>query len=482
MGVDGEQSIDGGLALLRDLTTSADAWLDPAEIRRKGRNRRRRQRGTIVGSTLAVVVVAATLISVSFVGQSVPNARTHVAAKFGPAIHVVSDTVGGGPSPSGPLSAAVAQSEQQFSISLLQRVSSAVPSSSNIVLSPVSLATALSMLELGANGATQTQMAQALGTSTLTPEQEAAGWSALSAELAAAGQAGGGQLQSANSLWLQKGLAMNPTFMTDLSRYFSSGVWQVNFAADPTAAVAALNAWVTQQTYGHITSLFAPGSITKQTALILANAVYFKAAWAEPFAATTSAGVFHLTGGTTVSVPFMHSTVNDPLDASVSTGAGVDAVQLPYKGGQMAALVIMPTKGTLSDLTASMTSTTLGHLVSSLKPTSLNLTMPKLSLSDSHELIPTLESLGMRDAFDGSADLSGMSPSPLVVSDVVQKATLDVTPWGTVASAATGISAIDSARLGALSLTIDHPFLFLIRDTQTGTILFEAQVVNPATA
>jgi serpin B len=395
----------------------------------------------------------------------------------------VSDIGVGVASPTGPFSTTVAQSEQQFSLSLLQKVSSSESNSSNIVISPASLGTALSMLELGANGATETQIARALGTSQLTAQQQGAGWSALSSELAAAGAADGNQLRSANSLWLQKGLAMDPAFMADLSRYFSSGVWQVDFATDPSAAVAALNAWVTRETDGRITSLFAPGAITNETALILANAVYFKASWAQPFAATTTDNVFHLAGGATASVPFMHTAANEALGASVSMGSGVDAVQIPYRGGHMAALVIMPTTGTLSDLTDSLTSTSLGRLVSRLKSTSLDLTMPTLALSDDHELIPTLESLGMHDAFDpDSADLSGMSPSPLFVTDVVQKATLDVTPSGTEASAATGISTALSATLPLTSLTVDHPFLFLIRDTKTGTILFEAQVANPATA
>jgi serpin B len=335
------------------------------------------------------------------------------------------------------------------------------------------------MLELGARGATETQIAHTLGTSALTPEQQAAGWSALSAELAAASASGAIALQSANSLWLQKGLAMDPSFMSDLSRYFASGVWQVDFAADPAGAVSALNAWVAQKTHGHITSLFDPGAITNQTALILANAVYFKAAWQQPFSRTTVSGSFHLSDGTTVSVPFMHTPANGPIQVPVSTASGMDVVQLPYKGGRMAAMVIMPTSGSLSDLTGALTPAGLDRVVAGMKPAALDLTMPTLSLSDTHELIPTLKNLGMQDAFDTNADLSGMGPTPLVVTDVVQKATLDVTPWGTEATAATGISEGVSASLASVTLTVDHPFLFLIRDTVTGTILFEAQVDNP---
>lgn len=479
MGSDDEVGVNRDLAMLEDVSTGTRPWLEPAELRRRARNRRLRRRGGVIGAGLAVVVLLATLVPIGFGGRTPPNTSLHVVARFGPAIQLVSHTAPGEPVPANTSSNAVAQSEQQFSLSLLKQISSSSSGSPNIVVSPLSLATALAMLELGAKGATETQIAHTLGTSELTAEQQAAGWSALSTELAAAGASAGIALQSANSLWLQKGLAMDPSFMSDLSRHFASGVWQVNFASDPAAAVGALNAWVARETHGHITSLFAPGAITNQTALVLANAVYFKAAWQQPFTGVTADSTFHLPDGTTASVPFMHTPPLGPLDVSVSTTPGMDAVQLPYVGGRMAALVIMPMMGSLSNLTGSLTATALDQIVSSMKPTSLDLAMPTLSLSDTHELIPTLKNLGMRDAFDSNADLSGMSPASLVVTDVVQKATLDVTAWGTEATAATGIAGRTSGRLASMTLAIDHPFLFLIRDTHTGTILFEAQVDNP---
>jgi serpin B len=435
----------------------------------------------MAGAALAVVVLAATLIPIGFGSGTNPNTTLHVAAKFGPATQLVSDGESSGPAPTGALSTGVARSEEQFSLSLLKEISASSSGYSNIVVSPLSLETALAMLDLGARGATATQIAHILGTSALTPEQQAAGWSALSAELAAASASGAIAFQSANSLWLQKGLAMDPSFMSDLSRYFATGVWQVDFASDPEGAVSALNAWVAQKTHGHITSLFAPGAITNDTVLILANAVYFKAAWQQPFSGASTNGSFHLPDGSTTSVPFMHTAANNPIQVPVSTASGMDAVQLPYKGGQMAAMVIMPTSGSLSDLTGSLTSAGLDRIVADMKPTALDLTMPTLSLSDTHELIPTLENLGMQDAFNSNADLSGMGPTSLGVTDVVQKTTLDVTPWGTEATAATGIAVGTSASLASVTLTIDHPFLFLIRDTVTGTILFEAQLESPGT-
>ncbi len=468
------------LASLREARSGTESWLHPSEIRHKGRIRRIRRRGGTIGLALVAVVLLATLVPIGLKDRTQPNATIHVAATLGPAIQLASDTGRGVSTPPGTFTGAVAQSEEQFSLSLLKQLSAAGASTSNTLISPSSLSTALSMLELGAKGDTQAQIAQALGSEGLTAQQQAAGWSALSSELALAGAADGISIESANSLWLQQGLAMDPSFMSSLSRYFASGVWQVDFAANPTGAIIALNHWVAQETHGHIATLFNPGAITNQTALILANAVYFKAAWSQPFTGTTSNASFYLPNGSATSVPFMHTPTNGPLDVSAYVGPGVDALQLPYKGGRMAALVIMPTSEGISDFTASLTQADLAQLVSKLASTTVDLAMPSLSMSSSNDLVPTMKGLGISDAFDPStANFSGMTTTPLFVTDVVQKDTLNVDQWGSEASAATGIGMTTAARLAGMSMTINHPYLFLIRDTHSGQILFEAQVVNP---
>jgi serpin B len=480
MGIN-DELVDSQLVMLANPASDAGPWMEPSEIRRKARIRRIRRRGAAVATAAIVVVLAATLLPIGLRSKTNTEATVHVAKSVGPAEQLVSVTPTE-PTPRNTTSMAVARSEQQFSLSLLRQLSASGSSSANILISPSSLGTALSMLELGADGDTETQIASALGSGDLTARQQAEGWSALSAELAQAGTAHGISIQSANSLWLQKGLAMDPSFMSSLSRYFASGIWQVDFASDPAGAVDALNAWVAEETHGHITTLFAPGAITEQTALILANAVYFKAAWEQPFDSTATSGPFQLSNGTMATVPYLHSPVNGPLSVSAFAGSGVDEVQLPYEGSRMAALVIMPTSESVAALSASLSPPVLTRLVSDLAPMSLDLTMPSLALRSSYDdLIPTLQGLGIRDAFDADgADFSTMSPTPLFVNAVAQKATLDVTPWGSEATAATGIGMESSARVSTTTMDIDHPYLFLIRDTHTGEILFEAQVVDPA--
>jgi serpin B len=232
---------------------------------------------------------------------------------------------------------------------------------------------------------------------------------------------------------------------------------------------------VSAQTHGRITELFDPGSINTQTALILANAVYFKGAWQQPFnPAETRSGTFHAANGVGSAASFMFS---DTLVAPATKGSGYDAVQLPYKGGRFAALVIMPTAGTLANFVDGLSPASLDRLVSGLRKTAVNLSMPKFQLTDSHNLNSVLQSMGVTDAF-ANADLSGLSPNSLFVSQVEQRAFLKVSEQGTEAAAVSGVSATSSLRLGQ-SITIDHPFLFLVRDTTTGAILFDAEVENP---
>ena len=473
-----DEEIDRALATLRTTTIGAN-WVRPSELRHRAKVRGIRRRMGIA-LTLAVAVIAAVLVPVGLTGSRHSNIGFPVAMKVGSAIKLVSESGGQGPAPTDVLAKATARSEQQFSLSLLKQISASGSSSSNVLVSPSSLSTALSMLELGARGDTQEQIANTLGSQGLSAQEQAAGWAALSTELEAAAAPGDIALQSANSLWLQKGLAMNSTFMSSLSRYFAAGVWQVNFASDPAAAVADLNAWVARETHGHITTLFGPGAITNQTALILANALYFKASWEQPFASSTVDDPFHLLNGTTTSIPFVHTPVNDPLTVSSFIGSGVDGVQLPYKGGRVAALILMPTSGSISNFIGSLTQERVDHFVSALSPAAVALSMPALSLSSSNDMISTLKALGMSDAFDpNNADFSDATASALVVSDVVQKDTLSVTPWGSEASAATGVSMATSAEEPTTTINVDRPYLFLIRDIHTGAILFEAQVADP---
>jgi serpin B len=211
--------------------------------------------------------------------------------------------------------------------------------------------------------------------------------------------------------------------------------------------------------------------------LILVNAAFFKASWRTPFDRDMTTAPFTTASGSTVTVPFMQK---DRLKVRATTDAADAVVQLPYAGAHFSAVVVMPKSASLGRFVDTLTVGGLHDLISHLKTTTLRLRLPSLTLTDSHTLNTALQHLGLRDAFSRAADLSGVSPTPLRVKSVLQKATLDVTPSGTEATAATaiGITAY-AAEVSRTSITINHPYLFLIRNTQSGAILFAALVSAP---
>jgi serpin B len=367
--------------------------------------------------------------------------------------------------------AELGKAEAAFAVALLQQAGSGT---NNVTVSPASLALALSMLQQGAGGQTAQQIAAALRLSGMSAAQQSAAWHALDAAWSAAARSGGVTLDIANSLWQQKGMTIGKDFLEALSKYYDAGMWQVDFANDPNAAVDAINQWTSANTHGKIAKLF--DSLDPATKLVIANAVFFKADWQSPFdGSQTHDAQFTLSNGTTESVPFMKGQFTYP---AAVTG-DYTAVALPYKGDRFSALAVMPNTGSLTDFTASLTGHRLATIVDSLHTGSVELSMPKFETTSTTNLGPILQRMGIEDAFSAHADLSGIGPN-LTVSQVVQRTYLKVAEKGTVAAAATGVGITGTAiPAGRLNVTLDHPFLFLIRDNKTGAILFASQIENP---
>jgi serpin B len=364
-----------------------------------------------------------------------------------------------------------ALADQALAIDLLQRVQS--NSGENVSVSPMSLALALTMLQNGAGGKTLAGIRAALHTGALDGTALDAGWAALVNDWKAAAASSGFALQSANSLWLSPSLQTKAGFMAALATYFDSGVWRVDFTK--SSAADAINQWTSQQTNGRIPKLF--DQLDPSTLAVLANAVYFKAAWAQPFEAdNTHPGTFTTEGGAQSTASFMSETGELPA----STTSKYDAVELPYKGGRFAALAIMPTEGSLDQFVQGLDAQSLGDIAAGLETGTVQLQMPKFTTTSTLNLNGPLTAMGMGDAFSGQADFSALSPTPLQVTQVVQRVFLKVAEKGTEAAAATGTAMAGTAmRAETKQITLDHPFLFLIRDTKTGAILFASEVQHP---
>ncbi len=372
----------------------------------------------------------------------------------------------------------------RFALDLYQELRAAAEG--NLFISPLSISLALAMTYTGANGDTAGQMAETLGFD-LAPDDIGPTFRELvddlltrgTAEDSSDGEVTARALNIANALWGEETYPFSEDFMTNLEDDFGAGLQLVDFKNEPDAARDDINDWVEDNTEGRIEDIVPEGAINRDTRLVLANAIWFYGAWAEPFEpGSTEDGDFTLLDGDTVTVPFMRQTVFTPY----AEGDGFQVVELSYAGSGFALTVILPDEGEFDTVEETLDTGILDDLVS----TDVRLALPKFSFEFDASLADSLQALGMTDAFDGNlADFSGMiadpDAEPLFISDVLHKAFIAVDEEGTEAAAATVVmmeaASADESR--PIEVLIDRPFIFAIRDTQTGTLLFLGRVLDP---
>ncbi len=356
----------------------------------------------------------------------------------------------------------------------------------NAVVSPASVALALAMARAGAAGSTATQLDAVLHDAASDAHPT---W--LNA-LAAALESRSGTfkdarnedqtvtLRIANAPFAQQGLTLKPAFLEALAERYGAGVRLVDFETAAEAARQAINGWVSDQTEQRIRELLAKGILDDQTRLVLVNAIYLKAAWANPFESkATVPAPFTGLDGTSSQVATMHETAELPY----AEGAGWRAVELPYVGGSLAMDVIVPDD--FERFTAKLDASTFEAIVAGLagRQPQVSLSLPTFGTETLARLDGALKSLGMVDPFDpGRADFSGMTAEEqLYITAVVHQANIDVNEQGTEASAATAVVVgRTSAPLDQVTFNVDHPFVFALRDLPTGAIVFLGQITAPA--
>jgi serpin B len=245
-----------------------------------------------------------------------------------------------------------------------------------------------------------------------------------------------------------------------------------------------VNDWVDDETKGRISDLLGPGTVDALTRMILVNAIYLKAPWLVPFDANvTRPAPFSLLDGSTAEVPFMAR--SDDLMA-YAQGDGWQAVELPYAGNALAMLVLLPDEGALATVEGELADGLIDRAASQLTETNVVLELPKWDIETRVELSQVLTVLGMPTAFSDAADFTGMTrDEPLQIGAVVHQANITVDEAGTEAAAATAvIMEVTSAPPGSepepIHLTVDRPFLYALRDRQTGAMLFLGRVRTPA--
>ncbi len=377
----------------------------------------------------------------------------------------------------------VGQSINAFAEALYSQLQGQAGGSGNLFLSPLSISTALAMTYAGARGETATQMAAALHYN-LDANTLAGDFASLLADLNSAGQ-GKYALSVADALWGQQGFSFLTPFLNLLQADYGGGLHQVDFINDTEAARQIINNWVAQQTNDKIQNLIPQGAIDQYTRLVLTNAIYFKGQWATAFDANlTQNAAFTLGSGEQVQVPTMHALNSYRYMQS----DGYQVLELPYQGNRLVMDVLLPSAGSgPSALDISQLPADLNGWLQGLSSQQVDVSLPKFQMTTQFNLNQELEALGMTDAFNSSAaDFSGISSNPLYISSVIHKAFIDVDETGTEAAAATAVicrvaCCVASFAPPPIVFNADHPFLFLIRDTQSGSVLFMGQVADPST-
>lgn len=353
----------------------------------------------------------------------------------------------------------------------------------NLFLSPYSISVALAMTQAGAAGETARQMTETLHF-TLPANRLHAAFNAYSLDLESRARAESEgtpfELSIANSLWGQRDFPFRPEFLDVLATHYGAGMRLVDYAADPEGARQAINGWVSDETREKIQNLVPEGAIDAMTRLVLANAIYFKAGWRDPFdASATSPEAFHRLDGSTVEVPMMRQ----EQSFGYAAGEGIQAIELPYQGGETSMLILLPAEGGFEAFEDGLEAQALEAILAGVTYRPVVLSLPKFSYESAFSLNDALEDLGMADAFDpGRADFSGMDGArDLYISNVLHKAFVAVDEKGTEAAAATAVIMAETSMPvdPPTVVSVDRPFIFLIRDSRAGSILFLGRVMDP---
>ena len=354
----------------------------------------------------------------------------------------------------------------------------------NLFYSPYSISLALAMTYAGAQGETAQQMADTLQF-VLPQNRLHPAFNDLDLELARRGEGAEGKdgegfrLNIVNAIWGQKDYEFLSEFLDLLAENYGAGLRILDFASAPEESRITINNWVSDQTEGRIEDLIPQGLIDALTRLVLTNAIYFNAAWQYPFEEDmTEDGPFYLLDGGEVTVPMMRQTEL----FGYAEGDGYQAVELPYDGGELSMIILLPQAGQFETFEGSLDAQQVDEIIGRLEHRQVTLAMPRFEFESSFGLREALVAMGMPVAFSGDADFSGMTGNrDLFIAEVIHKAFVSVDEAGTEAAAATAVVMPTSMPPDEIiEVTVNRPFVFLIHDIETGAILFIGRVVNPS--
>ena len=373
----------------------------------------------------------------------------------------------------------VARSINAFGVDYYKRAAS---KPGNVVASPASIAFAFAMTYAGAEAETAAEIAAAFRFASQGDEL----WAGFTGTLESWNAAGQVELAVANRLFGEQTFEFQPAFLDLTAKFFRAPLQPMDFKNGADAARKDINAWVENRTKTRIKDLLPDGSVDETTRLVLTNAIYFKGDWESPFEKeSTQPAEFRAPSGKT-QVPMMNQTAYFQLAKDTATGAQV--IEMPYKGGALAMMIVLPDADDgLTAVEAKLSPETIDAWVKSYENRQVFVSLPKFRIEParSESLVETLNAMGIKRAFDAErAQFGKMAapPPPLYISDAFHKAFIAVDEKGTEAAAATAVVMAEGT--GAPSappqrFNADHPFLFMLRDKNSGALLFVGRVLQP---
>ena len=379
----------------------------------------------------------------------------------------------------------------EFALKLFARIGD---TETNIIVSPYSISCALAMMHAGARGLTAQQLE-----STAAFPQPATNlpglFHALDFRLDRARRTGKAELAIANAVWTQAGYNCRRDFLELITTHYQATAKSADFVYQPENVRSEINQWVDENTRHKIRGLFAPGIIDTMTRVVVVNSIYFRGTWAAVFSeSATKPGEFFVNSNRTVTVPMM----TQSGEFKYFGNTNLQCLVLPYRKQQFEMIVLLPRAGgrrnpsaenvpgnanfTLAELERELVADNLDGWLRAAEKIEMRATIPRFRIANRYSLKDVLAAMGIKDAFEPDhADFSGMTTATnqLFLTAVVHQAVIDVNEKGTEAAAATGEAAAGGASAQPEPFVADHPFVFLVRETGTGTILFMGQLMEP---
>jgi serpin B len=380
----------------------------------------------------------------------------------------------------------VSQGINKFSFDLYKKLKDE-NKEKNLFYSPASISMALAMTYAGARGNTEKQMADVLNF-TLPQDLLHSTYSKLIKNLKSAKDY---ELNIANALWLQKDYKYLQQFLNTIEKYYNSDLKNVDFTKAPREAAKEINMWVFIHTKGKIENIVNPDEIESNTKLILTNAIYFKGKWKYEFDKQNTEGRdFHLVNGTTKKVKMMSKYSSSSMEYGFRfnyfQNDYLQLLEMPYNGDKISMIIVLPLDNSkLKDVENMIDEKKLEEWIKESRSRKVTVYLPKFKFSQGIDLKSFLENFGIKDMFNINADFSGMTgKKDIYIDKAFHKSFVEVNEEGTEATAVTVIGAKPVSSIPVkeeiVTFNADHPFIFLIRDKETGSILFMGRVMDPS--